>query len=70
MYSMSAVYPALILPTVRYVFVLFDTLCPSQQFCSHVGMISWVKKVLSNENMVPCSSTHHAWMRFESRPVG
>ena len=32
---------------LNYVFVGFDALCPSQQYFSHVWMISWVEPVLS-----------------------
>ena len=46
--------------------VLVDALCPSQQFFSHVGTISWVEPVLSSEDK--CLTQGHNIMlpvRFE-----
>ena len=42
-------------------FVWVESLCPSQQFFSHVRIFSWVKPVhvLSNEDEVSCSRTQH-----------
>ena len=36
-------------------FIWVESSCPSQQFFSHVRMISWVEPVLSNEDKVSCS---------------
>ena len=46
-------------PPVQSLFVLVDTVCPSQYFFSHVGMFSWVESVLSNKDEVSCSGTQH-----------
>ena len=40
-------------------FALVEALRPGQHFFSHVGMFSWVKPVLSNENEKSCSRTQH-----------
>ena len=40
-------------------FVWVEVLRPSQLFFSNVGTFSWVEPVLSNEDEVSCSRTHH-----------
>ena len=41
-------------------FVWVEVSQPGQQFFSHVGKFSWVDPILSNEDEVSCSGTHHA----------
>ena len=42
-----------------FLFVWVEALCPSQQFFSHVGMLTSVELVLSNEDELSCSRTQH-----------